>query len=71
RMKNRRGSSIAQRYDNAQRCPQGEATGRINPARPTNSEKSAFWRFFRICSTVIYIRAFSFQHCTDHHPAVL
>ncbi|WP_426916883.1 hypothetical protein [Serratia bockelmannii] len=22
-----------------------------NPARPTNSEKSAFWRFFRFCAT--------------------
>ena len=32
-----------------QRCPQGEAEGRINPARPTNSEKSAFRRFFRFC----------------------
>ncbi|MEL5548667.1 hypothetical protein PTR73_21275, partial [Serratia nevei] len=63
-------SSIAQRYDNAQRCPQGEATGRINPARPTHSEKSALWRFFRICSTVSYIRAFSFQHRTDHHAVL-
>ncbi|WP_426880140.1 hypothetical protein [Serratia bockelmannii] len=23
----------------------------INPARPTHSEKSAFWRFFRFCLT--------------------
>ena len=24
-----------------------------NPARPTNTEKSALWRFFRICTTLI------------------
>jgi hypothetical protein len=28
--------------------PKGEAKGRVNPARPTTTEKSAFWRFFRI-----------------------
>jgi len=29
-----------------QRCPQGEAEGRINPARPTNSEKAPLGAFF-------------------------
>jgi hypothetical protein len=51
----RSGSSRAKRDDNAQRCPQGEAQGRVNPARPTNTEKSAFWRFFRICALIISI----------------
>ncbi|MEL5410489.1 hypothetical protein PTS98_23600, partial [Serratia nevei] len=50
------------RYDNAQRCPQGEATGRINPARPTNSEKSAFWRFFRFCRTHFPFFLFLIHH---------
>ncbi|HGM4766673.1 TPA: hypothetical protein ACKPX8_004687, partial [Serratia marcescens] len=31
---------------NAQRCPQGEATGRINPARPPIQEKAPLGAFF-------------------------
>jgi hypothetical protein len=42
----RSGSSRAKRDDNAQRCPQGEAQGRVNPARPTNTEKAPFGAFF-------------------------